>query len=65
MTKLLIVALAIVPTAAYAVLLMAHALLVWRHRTSEHRDVLLIDLAMVFAYGALTGFYLISEALDA
>ncbi len=65
MSKLLIVALTIVPCAAYAVLLTGHAFLVWRHRRSEHRDVLLIDLAMVFAYGALTCFYLVSEFVDA
>lgn len=61
MNQLMPLAVALAPCAAYAVLAFAHTLLVWRRRRSEQRGVVLIDIAVICAYGVLTGFYVITD----
>lgn len=57
MNQLMPLAVALAPCAAYAVLLLTHTFLVWRHRRFKKRGAVLIDVAVTCAYGVLTGFY--------
>jgi hypothetical protein len=43
-----------VPCIAYGVLLIAHVMLTWSRRKTEERLMVLIDVAIIIAYGLLT-----------
>lgn len=42
------------PCIAYGVLLIAHVMLTWSRRKTEERLMVLIDVAIIIAYGLLT-----------